>query len=293
MDCWGSCWAVLMGKISQAERWILFVMLCRPPSTIGQGGILCCTLSLSELSWHCVSAPAAPASIFQAQAHRTYIACTRTHTLTHTHALAAATESQTIIRECLFFSIPPVFPNLPHSVSVNVLRSYYPYPSHTRMPKQHWRGGKKKDRELGWSGEVVVANKWGLHDTGVGEKEVWGERVKDARRICRGVKSFFVLDALETAEITTIRPSFRGKERLSVCVWVRERERRRERHQALVCLAYWTGSSGRDIVETLYVFTLHRHLFSSPVQIHQWTVTNCELVHQSDAHRLYDVIWRL
>lgn len=61
----------------------------------------------------------------------------RVLTLLHTHALAAATESQTIIRECLFFSIPPVFPLLPHSVSVNVLSSYYPYPSHTRMPKQH------------------------------------------------------------------------------------------------------------------------------------------------------------
>lgn len=72
----------------------------------------------------------------------------------------------------------------------------------------------------------MVANKWGLYDTGVREKEVWGERVKDARRICRGVKSFFVLDALETAEIATIRPSFRGKERLSVCVWVREGEGR-------------------------------------------------------------------
>lgn len=43
--------------------------------------------------------------------------------------------------------------------------------------------------------------------------------MKDARRICSGVKSFFVLDALETAEIATIRPSFRGKERLSVCVY--------------------------------------------------------------------------
>lgn len=48
-----------------------------------------------------------------------------------------------------------------------------------------------------------------------------GERVKDEKRICRGVKSFFVLDALETADIATIRPSFRGKERESE----RERER--------------------------------------------------------------------
>lgn len=58
----------------------------------------------------------------------------------------------------------------------------------------------------------------GLHDTGVrmGEMRVRGERVKDVRRICRGVKSFFVLDALETADIATIRPSFRGKERQSV-----------------------------------------------------------------------------
>lgn len=30
MDRRGSCWDVLMGKISQAERWILFVMLHRP-----------------------------------------------------------------------------------------------------------------------------------------------------------------------------------------------------------------------------------------------------------------------
>ena len=29
------------------------------------------------------------------------------------------------------------------------------------------------------------------------------------------MKSFFVLDALETADIATIRPSFRGKERES------------------------------------------------------------------------------
>lgn len=114
MDCWGSCWAVLMGKISQAERWILFVMLRRPPSTIGQGGILCCMLSLSELSWHCVSAPAAPASIFQTQAHRTYVA----HTHTHTHTLAAATElSQTIIKECF----------LSYSISVSIVLTFTPF----------------------------------------------------------------------------------------------------------------------------------------------------------------------
>lgn len=33
----------------------------------------------------------------------------------------------------------------------------------------------------------------------------------DARRICRGVKSVFVPGALETADIATIRPSFRGE----------------------------------------------------------------------------------
>lgn len=56
MDCWGSCWAVLMGKISQAERWILFVMLHRPPSTQSaeEASSVVPPLSLSELSWHCV-----------------------------------------------------------------------------------------------------------------------------------------------------------------------------------------------------------------------------------------------
>lgn len=53
------------------------------------------------------------------------------------------------------------------------------------------------------------------------EMRVRGERVEDARRICRGVKSVFVLDALETADIATIRPSFREKERQCK----RERER--------------------------------------------------------------------
>lgn len=57
--------------------------------------------------------------------------------------------------------------------------------------------------------------------------------MKDERRIRRGVKSVFVLDALETADIPTIRPSFRGKERESE----RERERR-ETEQDLVLLAY-------------------------------------------------------
>lgn len=51
---------------------------------------------------------------------------------------------------------------------------------------------------------------------------VRGERVRDERRICRGVKSVFVLDALETADIATIRPSFRGKEE-------RESEQREEK----------------------------------------------------------------
>lgn len=83
----------------------------------------------------------------------------------------------------------------------------------------------------------------GLHDRGVRMREVRGERVNDARRICRGMKSFFVLDALETADMATIRPSFRGKERQSLCVW----EREGEREQDLVLLAYWTGSS-KDMI---------------------------------------------
>ncbi len=57
----------------------------------------------------------------------------------------------------------------------------------------------------------------------MGETRVRGERVKDERRICRGVKSVFVLDALETADIATIRPSFRGK--------ARESEQAREKRQ--------------------------------------------------------------
>lgn len=63
---------------------------------------------------------------------------------------------------------------------------------------------------------------WGLHDTGLRNESERCERAKDERRICRGVKSFFVLDALETADIATIRPSFRGKERESE----HEREKR-------------------------------------------------------------------
>lgn len=52
--------------------------------------------------------------------------------------------------------------------------------------------------------------------------------MKDERRIRRGVKSVFVLDALETADIPTIRPSFRGKERES------ERERERGEKQSRI-----------------------------------------------------------
>lgn len=55
--------------------------------------------------------------------------------------------------------------------------------------------------------------------------------MKGVRRICRGVKSVFVLDALETADIATIRPSFRGKKRES------EQDRRRKREWDLVLLA--------------------------------------------------------
>lgn len=61
-----------------------------------------------------------------------------------------------------------------------------------------------------------------MHDTGLRNESERCERAKDERRICRGVKSFFVLDALETADIATIRPSFRGKERESE----HEREKR-------------------------------------------------------------------
>ena len=46
-----------------------------------------------------------------------------------------------------------------------------------------------------------------------------GEGVKDEMRICRGVKSVFVLDALETADIVTIRPSFRAKETVRAREW--------------------------------------------------------------------------
>lgn len=221
------------------------------------------------------------------------------HTHSHSYTHTAATESQTIIRECLFFSIPPVFPLLPNSVSVNVLSSYYPYPSHTRMPKQHWRGEKRTEN-------------WGGGEGGGGCKQVriaWyrSQRKRSVRwesegceeDMQRGEKllcSGCPWDSWNRHNKTFFQ---REREAVSVCmsegerVGGREGERRRGRHQALICLAYWTGSSGRDIVETLYVFTLHRHLFSSPVQLHQWTVTNCELVHQSDAHRLYDVIRRL
>lgn len=52
-----------------------------------------------------------------------------------------------------------------------------------------------------------------MNREGLRETRVRGERVEDERRICRGVKSFFVLDALETADIATIRPSFRGRRR--------------------------------------------------------------------------------
>lgn len=65
----------------------------------------------------------------------------------------------------------------------------------------------------------------GLYNTGgrINRERLREKRVKDERRICRGVKSFFVLDALETADIATIRPSFRGKETKS------EREQRKDR----------------------------------------------------------------
>lgn len=45
------------------------------------------------------------------------------------------------------------------------------------------------------------------------------------------MKSVFVLDALETADIATIRPSVRGKERES------EQDRKRKREWDLVLLA--------------------------------------------------------
>lgn len=39
-----------------------------------------------------------------------------------------------------------------------------------------------------------------------------GKGVKDEMRICKGLKSVFVLVALETADTATKRPSFRAKE---------------------------------------------------------------------------------
>lgn len=50
----------------------------------------------------------------------------------------------------------------------------------------------------------------------------------------QGVKSLFVLDALETADIATIRPSFRGKERES-----EYREGEKERGIWYFCHTEW------------------------------------------------------
>lgn len=77
----------------------------------------------------------------------------------------------------------------------------------------------------------------GLHDTRVKvnreikkKTRVRSERVKGVRRICRGVKRVFVLDALETADIATMKPK-KGKEREL------EQDRRRKRKWDLVLWA--------------------------------------------------------
>lgn len=71
---------------------------------------------------------------------------TRTHTYTHT-CCSNRTVSNNYQR-MFSFRIPPVFLSsslLHHSLSLNVLTSYYPYPSRTKMPKQNC---KKNDRGL-------------------------------------------------------------------------------------------------------------------------------------------------
>lgn len=63
----------------------------------------------------------------------------------------------------------------------------------------------------------------------------------DARRICRGVKSVFVPGALETADIATIRLSFRGEKRQAV--W-REGGGGRGRWKAAGLDAFWPSELG-------------------------------------------------
>lgn len=71
------------------------------------------------------------------------------------------------------------------------------------------RRGKRRKRANKWDVCMIRESDWTGRDWAKRERS---ERVKDEWRICRGLKSFFVLDALETADIATIRPSFRGKE---------------------------------------------------------------------------------
>lgn len=73
--------------------------------------------------------------------------------------------------------------------------------------------------------------------------------------------------------------------------WEGEREREKEREapgfSAFGLLNWWQWE--RYCRDTVCVY-FAQHLLSSPVQLHQWTVTNGELVHQSDAHRRSEVI---
>jgi len=124
VDCWSSCWVVLMGKISQAERWILFVMLHCPPSSQSakEASSVVLSLCLSELSWHCVSPPAAAAFIHPSPPasclhtlHRYLQGRMSKHTNTNTHwhargklitnTLASQSKSQNLLGD-LFFNIP-------------------------------------------------------------------------------------------------------------------------------------------------------------------------------------------
>lgn len=139
--------------------------------------------------------------------------------ITHTYGHAAAAESS------------PAGPNQHAHTLIYFLEN-----SLSRRDNDEETGGNKRCKQMR-----------GLHDTRVrvnreikrGKRtRVRSERVKGVRRICRGVKRVFVLDALETADIATIRPSFRGKEREL------EQDRRRKRKWDLVLLARVAGVVG-------------------------------------------------
>lgn len=221
MDCWGSCWAVLMGKISQAERWILFVMLHCPPSTQSakeaSSVVLSLSVSLSSLDivyLHQLLLPSyIPLLLPPYSARHRYIQDVyHTHIRTHKHTNSRVISNmlrpnQGTCQKDLSFNIPPVLPSSSHLLQpapASVLTSYSPPAWECQNKSEKRRRDTKRCKQMR-----------GLHDRGVGMREmrVRGERVKDERRICRVVKSVFVLDALETADIATIRPSFRGKER--------------------------------------------------------------------------------